>query len=237
MTVTATRPTIDASRLPAEVRDGRTPAWWGNVLFMTIETTTVALLLASYFYLWRNYPQDQWPPPQGNTDPPILKPVPDLLLGTVNVLLLVATVPLMRLVDRRCGRQFDDLEKLHATKPSKAPPGKRPPARPRVVMYGMLAVFALGCISLVLRWHEFPALNVRWNENAYASLVWSLLGLHFVYIAIEVVEIAVLFAWAALFEVGENQAGDIILTAEYWYWTVGVGVVIYAVVYWFPRVV
>ena len=50
------RPTIDASRLPADAPDSRAPAWWGNVLFMAIETTTVALLLASYFYLWRNFP-------------------------------------------------------------------------------------------------------------------------------------------------------------------------------------
>jgi hypothetical protein len=28
----------------------------------------------------------------------------------------------------------------------------------------------------------------------------------------------------------------VMLTAAYWYWTVGVGVVIYGVVYWFPRI-
>jgi hypothetical protein len=27
----------------------------------------------------------------------------------------------------------------------------------------------------------------------------------------------------------------VMLTAAYWYWTVGVGAVIYGVVYWFPR--
>jgi cytochrome c oxidase subunit 3 len=232
-----TRPTIDSSVLPAEVRDSRAPAWWGNVLFMAIETTTVALLVGSYFYLWRNYPQDHWPPPQPHTDPPILKPVPDLLLGTLNVLLLLAMLPLMVWVHQRCGRQFDELERLHATKPSKAPHSGRPPERPRGVVYGLAAMLALGCVSLVLRWYEFPVLNVKWNENAYASLVWSLLGLHFLYIAIEVVEVAVLLMWTALYELDENRAGDVILTAEYWYWTVSVGVVIYGVVYIFPRLV
>jgi cytochrome c oxidase subunit 3 len=231
------RPTIDVSGLPAEVRDARAPAWWGNVLFMAIETTTVALVLASYFYLWRNFPQAQWPPPQPHTDPPLLKPVPDLLLGTLNVLLLLATVPLVWWVDRACGRQFDRLEKLHAAKPSQAPEGKRPPERPRGVMLGLSVFVVLGAVSLAVRRYEFPALNVRWNENAYAALVWALLGLHFVYIAVEVVEILVLLVWIAIYGLGENQAGDVILSAAYWYWTVAVGVVVYGVVYWFPRVV
>jgi hypothetical protein len=75
------RSTIDVSHLPATARDSRSPAWWGNTLFMLIETTTVALLLASYFYLWRNYPQSQWPPSRVDSEPPLLNPVPDLLMG------------------------------------------------------------------------------------------------------------------------------------------------------------
>jgi hypothetical protein len=67
--------------------------------------------------------------------------------------------------------------------------------------------------------------------------VWSLLGLHLVYILIEVLEYAVMVLWVWVFGLGQNQAGDVILTSAYWYWTVAVGVVIYLVVYWFPRVV
>ncbi|HEY1191186.1 MAG TPA: hypothetical protein VGE74_26360, partial [Gemmata sp.] len=185
---TAARPTIDVSHLPGETRDARSPAWWGNTLFMLIETTTVGLLLASYVYLWRNYPQSGWPPPATQYTPPILKPVPDLLWGTVNALLLVATVPLVVWVDRACRRQFDALDRRHAAKPSEVPasPG-RPPDRPARVLAGLAAFVVLGCGALVLRWHEFPALKVRWNENAYAALVWTMLALHFLYIAIEVI--------------------------------------------------
>jgi cytochrome c oxidase subunit 3 len=233
----AVRPIVDVSHLPAESRDSRTPAWWGNTLFMLIETTTVALLLASYVYLWRNYPQSGWPPPATQHDPPILKPVPDLLLGTIGVLLLVATVPLMIWVDRLCRDQFDELEKANAAKPSEVPAGKPepPPERTVKVLAGLTLLTLLGCVWGVLRWYEFPALKVQWNENAYAALVWAMLGLHFVYVAIEVIEVAVLLVWTALYGLGENQATDVMLTAAYWYWTVGVGVVIYGVVYWFPR--
>ena len=103
---------------------------------MCIETTTVALLLASYFYLWRNYPQEHWPPPRVEHEPPILKPVPDLLVGTLNVLLLLATVPLMAWIDRLCCRQFDELERLNASKPSPSPPREARRKRPRLVIGG-----------------------------------------------------------------------------------------------------
>ncbi len=229
------RPTLDVSHLPAESRDSRSPLWWGNTLFMLIETT-VALLLASYVYLWRNYPQSGWPPPAAQHDPPILKPVPDLGVGTFNVLLFLATVPLMVWVDRKCRAQFDALERVNVSKPSEGPAATdKPPELPPIVTWGLAALFVLGCVALFLRWKEFPALHVLWNENAYAALVWTMLGLHFIYVAIEVIEVAVMLLWIVLYGLGENQTTDVMLTAAYWYWTVGVGVVIYGVVYWFPR--
>jgi cytochrome c oxidase subunit I+III len=235
--MSATRPTIDASVLPAEALGSRTPAWYGNVLFMAIETTTVLLLLASYFYLWRNFPQEQWPPPRADKMPAIERPVPDLLYGTLNILLLVATVPLAVVIDRACRRQFEELERLNVSKPEEAPEDVRPAARPLAVIGGLALLILLGLVSCLLRVKEFPALLFDWNDNAYASLVWTALGLHLVYVVIEVVEFLILAAWTAIYGLGENQAGDVILSAEYWYWTVAIGALIYGVVYWFPRVV
>jgi cytochrome c oxidase subunit I+III len=230
------RPAIDVSVLPAEVRDSRSPAWWGNVLFMAIETTTVALLIGSYLYLWRNNTQGQWPPPRTDTLSPMFEAKPDLLFGTLNALLLLASVPLMRWVSEQCARQFDRLEQLQKDKPSEADAANRPEPRPIGVLLGLAGLLAIGIVALVLRWYEFPGLHVKWNENAYASIVWTLLGLHFVYILIEAVEFAVMIVWTWMFELGENQSTDVILTGEYWYWTVGIGVAIYVVVYWFPRI-
>lgn len=231
------RPTIDVSVLPAAARDSRSPAWFGNALFMCIETTTVALLLASYFYLWRNYPQSEWPPPRVNQEPTLAKPVPDLMFGTLNILLLLGTVPLALRVDAACGRRFDELERLDAAKPSQVAAQSRPPERPRGVLLALAGLTLLAGVSLVLRWYEFPALRVRWNDDAYAALVWTLLGLHSAYVLIEAMEYAVIGVWVAIYGLGQNQASDVILTSAYWYWTVAVGVVIYATVYWFPRVV
>jgi cytochrome c oxidase subunit 3 len=228
---TEARPSIDVSRLPAESRDTRSPAWWGNMLFMLIETSTVALLLASYVYLWKNHPQSDWPPPAAQYDPPILKPVPAPVPGVFTVLVLLVSVPVMLRVDVLCRRQFDALERAKTSKPAEA----GLPQRPAGVFIGMGLMLALITVSLVLRWYEFAALFVQWNENAYAAIVWTALGLHFIYIAVELLEVVVLTVWIALYGLGENQATDVILTAEYWYWTVGIGLLIHGVVYWFPR--
>ena len=53
----------------------------------------------------------------------------------------------------------------------------------------------------------------------------------------ELIEFAILVLWVAIFGLGQNQATDVSLSVDYWYWTVAVGALVYAVVYWFPRVV
>ncbi|GII94535.1 cytochrome c oxidase subunit 3 [Sinosporangium siamense] len=52
---------------------GRTPAWWGMVLFVATEATLFACLLASYFYI-RFSTGGEWPP-GGIKDPELSKPL------------------------------------------------------------------------------------------------------------------------------------------------------------------
>ncbi|MEV4477362.1 heme-copper oxidase subunit III [Nonomuraea sp. NPDC049504] len=52
---------------------GRTPAWWGMVLFVATEATLFACLLASYFYL-RFLTSAEWPP-SGIKQPELVKPL------------------------------------------------------------------------------------------------------------------------------------------------------------------
>lgn len=73
---------IDASRLPDFATGHRDPTWWGSVMFMFIEGMTIAVCLASYFYLWRNF--SQWPPER--------TPYPRLGASTANAVLLVVSL-------------------------------------------------------------------------------------------------------------------------------------------------
>src|SRR5947209_19561815 len=92
------RPAIDVSHLPPTAFDTRAPVWWGNTLMMFIETTSVALLVVTYFYVRQNFPQ--WPPPRLSANPPLERPLPDLGLATADVLLLLGSVVPAVVVDR-----------------------------------------------------------------------------------------------------------------------------------------
>src|SRR5213078_1948969 len=90
---------IDASLLKDSAFDARAPLWWGNLLMIFIETMTMALLVAGYFYVRRNF--WEWPPPRVDQGPPMLEPDPNLLAATVNLVILLLTCPFMYWVDQR----------------------------------------------------------------------------------------------------------------------------------------
>lgn len=158
-TEAAQAPTIDASALPEIVFGHRNLTWWATVGFMVIEGTTLLVLMVSYVYLRRNF--SEWPPPP--TAPP------NLLVPSINLVVLLAAVPPMALA-RRAAQALD---------------------LPRVRRC-LLAAVIVTVIAVALRVLEFDALNVRWDAHAYGSVVWLLLGLHSTLLLIDLVETAVI---------------------------------------------
>jgi cytochrome c oxidase subunit III len=203
---------LDVSRLPAIAFDARAPVWWGNLLMMFIETMTVALLVTSYFYLCQA--SDDWPPPNPNRVPPLVHPLPDLLPGTINTLVLLVSAAPMVWADWASRR-----------------------LRLAPTLFGLLLVVLLGIAAIVLRCYEFPAMKFRWDDNAYGSTVWAILGLHLTYLILGVLESALLVVWILMHGLDEKHAVDATLTASYWYWAVGVWLVLYPILYWTPRLV
>jgi cytochrome c oxidase subunit III len=202
---------IDVTDLPASAFDTRAPVWWGNTLMLVIESMSVILLVASYFYNAQAYPD--WPPPRVEQYPAILKPVPDLTPGTWNAALLAFSIAPMIWADWAARRyRF-----AHA-----------------VIALAVLTL--IGIAAMVLRVYEFPATKFRWDDNAYASLVWAILGLHFTYLILATAEVGILVLWLLLHGLDEKHAVDVTLTAVYWYWAAGVGLFLYGVVYWAPRI-
>jgi cytochrome c oxidase subunit I+III len=51
---------VDVSGLPSHAFGHRSPLWWGVLLLVAIESTSMGLMLVSYFYLRGNYAE--WPP-------------------------------------------------------------------------------------------------------------------------------------------------------------------------------
>jgi heme/copper-type cytochrome/quinol oxidase subunit 3 len=228
---------LDVSDLPPEALDARQPSWWGNALIMTIETSTVALLIMSYLYLWRNDRLTSWPPPKTSTAEAILDPLPDLVWSTLDLGLLAGSCVLMALLDLHARRRFRLLKSLRVAKPEEAPEHLRPTKRPVGTAVGLGILLVIGTVAVVLRYLEFGGLKFSWNENAYASVVWSLLGIHLTYLGLAWVEVALILIWYLLYGFGETIALDVTLAAVYWYWMAAMWALIYAVVYWLPRIV
>jgi cytochrome c oxidase subunit 3 len=65
-----------------------------------------------------------------------------------------------------------DAGELPARHLAKRPPSARPARRALWLVVSLL----FGVAFLVVRGLEFAALNVRWDSNAYGSVVWLLLG-------------------------------------------------------------
>jgi cytochrome c oxidase subunit III len=206
------RPVIDVSGLPHSVLDHRSPIWWGNLLLIVIETTLFALLVASYFYLSFNF--DQWPPPRVNVDPVIYDPVPSLLFPTANLALLLVSCLPMLWADQAClNRNI------------------------RTVIIGLAATVACGAASIWLRFVEFDSIYFHWDENAYASVVWTIMVMHLAHIIVGTAENLLMFAWAVIKPLDDKHARDIRVTAVYWYWIALIWIPLYAVIFWVPRLI
>ncbi len=94
---------------------------------------------------------------------------------------------------------------------------------------------AFGAAFIAVRVMEFATLNVRWDSNAYGSIVWTLLGFHTVHLVTDVADTVVL---AVLFFTGPldgKRFVDVSENSMYWYFVVWAWLPIYLTIYWGAR--
>ena len=138
---------------------------------------------------------------------------PDLLWGTVNLGVILASAVPNYLAQRAAQDR----------------------SLPRVRTW--LYVCSLFGIALsVVRWFEFTALNVRWDDGAYGSVVWVLLGFHSFNLVTDVLDTFVLTAVTYSKPVEGKRFVDIAENCGYWYFVVLTWIPIYAVIYFGARV-
>jgi cytochrome c oxidase subunit 3 len=193
---------LDVSTLPTVVFSHRSLMWWGTLAFIAIEGTAFALAVLAYFYLRAH--ADTWP---------MSALAPDLLWGTVNTVVMIAS-----LVPAHLAKAAAERSDLH-----------------RVRLW-LCVSLVFGLAFLGLRTMEFPSLNVRWDGSAYGSIVWLLLGLHTVHILTDVLDTAVL---TVLFYTGPldgKRYVDVSENSFYWYFVVAAWLPLYFVIYWGARV-
>ncbi|MBV9076965.1 MAG: cytochrome c oxidase subunit 3 [Methylobacteriaceae bacterium] len=144
---------------------------------------------------------------------PIGAPAPDLGPGIALTALLLASLVPNHLVARWAAK--DDIR------------------RTRI---GLLVMCALGVAPCILRIFEFRALNVSWDDNAYGSILWLLLGLHTTHLLTDLGDTIVLTA-LMFTRHGRNRRrfGDVEDNAVYWDFVVLAWLPIFACIYGVPR--
>jgi cytochrome c oxidase subunit III len=193
---------IDVRPLPNLVSGSRAPIWWGIVLLLAIESTVFGTLIASYFYLKMGEPN--WPP-AGIKDP-------DLLLPTINTLVLVASSIPMYLADS--GVTKGKLGRLR---------------------WGLAGALVFAIVFLVLKVVEYSAVEYAWDDHAYGSIVWLIIGFHSAHVISLVLKTLVMLALAWRGYFNERRTLGITVNGLYWHFVVAVWVPLYAVLYWSPR--
>jgi cytochrome c oxidase subunit III len=137
---------------------------------------------------------------------------PDLLWGTVNLGIILASEIPNFFADRAAIDH--DLRKVRL-----------------MLIAGSLFGIALCAVRAL----EFTALNVRWDESAYGSVVWFLLGLHTFNLVTDVADTLVLTAVMFKEPIEGKRFVDVAENSGYWDFIVWSWIPIYAVVYWAPR--
>jgi cytochrome c oxidase subunit I+III len=137
---------------------------------------------------------------------------PVLLWGTVNTVILVASAIPNHLLKRAA--EHLDLRKARLW---------------------MAVALLFGLAFNVVRIFEFQGLNVWWDENAYGSIVWTLLGFHTLHLLTDVVDSAILLVLLFTGPLEESHFVDVAENAMYWYFVVLSWLPIYAVIYLAPR--
>ena len=204
--------TLDVADLPSTCFDTSAPLWWGNTLLLFIETAMFGILIAIYFTVAMNI--RPFPPPRVDRLPVLYDAVPDITLPIIGlVVLLVSLIPGVML----------DLA------------ARRRDAGAIKVLVVVTLVFNIAAI--IIRYYEYDSLHFKWNDNAYGSIMWMILGMHMLHLFVMLCEDGYLTIWTHVKELDDKHALDLTVTAVYWYWIVGMWVVLWPIVYLVPRII
>jgi cytochrome c oxidase subunit III len=105
----------------------------------------------------------------------------------------------------------------------------------RKVRIGLTLCSIFGLVLCAVRTLEFTTLNVRWDDSAYGSAVWMLLGLHTFNLVTDVADTLVLTVLMFKGPLEGKRFVDVAENSGYWDFIVLSWVPIYAVLYWGAR--
>lgn len=143
--------------------------------------------------------------------PPGVDP-PKLMLPTLNTMVLLASSVPMYLADHGISL-----------------------GRTRQLFWGMLGAIALGLVFLVLKYVEYSAVDYRWDDHAYGSIVWLIIGFHSAHVISVMLKSVVVAVLAHRGFFSQRRLIGVQVNGLYWHFVVAIWVPLYLVIYWAPR--
>jgi cytochrome c oxidase subunit III len=144
--------------------------------------------------------------------PPGQTPPPNLFWGTLNtVIILVSVVP--NHLAKKAAESLD-LQRVRLW---------------TIVTLSFAIMFA------IIRIFEFKNLNTHWMENAYGSIVWFNMGFHTAHVLTDMVDTVVLIVLMFVGPIEGRRFVDFSENCIYWNFVIAMWVVMYAVIYFGPR--
>jgi cytochrome c oxidase subunit III len=137
---------------------------------------------------------------------------PALIYGTLNTLVL-----LVSLIPNQWTKKMAEEEDLQG------------------VRIGLTVCVLFSVAFVILRGFEFGVLHTSWNDSAYGSIVFGLLILHTIHLVTDLIDSVVLAVLMFTGPLSGRRFVDVSENAFYWYFVVGSWLLIYATVYWAPR--
>jgi cytochrome c oxidase subunit III len=201
---------LDVRDVPAIAFDTRSTLWWGNTLLLMIETAMFGILVALYFNVMQN--TSPFPPPRIDRFPVLYDSWPDLTLPVTGFIVLVVSLVPGIWVDIAARRRNASQIKI-----------------------GLIITLAFNIAAFVIRYYEYDSLHFKWDDNAYGSITWMILGMHMLHIIALGCEDIYLLIWTFIKGVDDKHTLDLTVTAVYWYWIVGVWVLLFPLIYILPR--
>tara|TARA_R110000823_G_scaffold47903_19_gene122017 strand:- start:9236 stop:9841 length:606 start_codon:yes stop_codon:yes gene_type:complete len=107
--------------------------------------------------------------------------------------------------------------------------------RYRQFVWAMFSSVGLACLVLVLRWQQFQAMTVRWDDHAYGSIVWTIMGFHFIHVVSAALGTSVVGILGIMRYFTPYRQIGVIVDTMYWNFVGLVWIPFYILLCWVPR--
>jgi cytochrome c oxidase subunit III len=97
---------------------------------------------------------------------------------------------------------------------------------------GLVVISAVGCLAIAIRALEIALLGIRWDANAYGSIIWLIIGLHTTHLVTDVGDTIVLAVLMFTRHAQPRRFSDVTDNAFYWVFIVITWPPLFALIYW-----